>query len=75
MISHKLAIAATAVVIAAGVPAATANCTAANAADCVYANCTAAKDADVCDIPRDDPAYCPKQDRDDDGIACECSDW
>jgi Excalibur calcium-binding domain len=51
-----------------------ANCTEANA-DCVYANCAEAKEAGVCDIPQDDPAYCAKQDRDGDGVACECVDW
>ncbi|WP_341286312.1 excalibur calcium-binding domain-containing protein [Mycobacterium decipiens] len=39
---------------------------------CVYRNCTDAKAHGRCNIPTDDPAYCPKQDRDNDGLACEC---
>nr|WP_232065437.1 excalibur calcium-binding domain-containing protein [Mycobacterium shinjukuense] len=39
---------------------------------CVYRNCTDAKANGRCNISRDDPAYCPKQDRDNDGLACEC---
>ena len=73
----------TAITIAAGVglaPAAAsaapdANCIAGrmNAdGSCVYDNCTEAKKAGVCDIPEGDPAYCKPQDRDNDGIACEC---
>jgi excalibur calcium-binding domain-containing protein len=39
---------------------------------CVYKNCTDAKAHGRCNITEDDPAYCPKQDRDGDGLACEC---
>jgi hypothetical protein len=39
---------------------------------CYYANCTEAKAAGECDILEGDAHYCPKQDRDNDGIACEC---
>lgn len=39
---------------------------------CVYKNCTDAKAHGRCNIPQDDPAYCAKQDRDGDGLACEC---
>lgn len=39
---------------------------------CYYPNCTAAHAAGVCDIPQSSPYYCPKQDRDGDGYACEC---
>jgi hypothetical protein len=40
--------------------------------NCVYKNCTDAHAHGRCNIPSDDPAYCPKQDRDNDGLACEC---
>ena len=43
-----------------------------NAPGCVYKNCTDAKAHGRCNIPEGDPAYCPKQDRDGDGLACEC---
>jgi hypothetical protein len=36
-----------------------------------YANCKEAHKDGRYDIPRGDPAYAPKLDRDDDGIACE----
>jgi Excalibur calcium-binding domain len=39
---------------------------------CYYANCSEAKAAGECDILEGDAHYCPKQDRDSDGIACEC---
>lgn len=39
---------------------------------CYYANCSEAKADGACGFPTDDERYCPKQDRDDDGIACEC---
>ncbi|MCV6974170.1 excalibur calcium-binding domain-containing protein [Mycobacterium bourgelatii] len=39
---------------------------------CVYKNCTDAKAHGRCNITQDDPAYCAKQDRDGDGLACEC---
>lgn len=39
---------------------------------CVYKNCTDAKAHGRCNIPQGDPAYCPQQDRDGDGLACEC---
>lgn len=39
---------------------------------CFYASCTEAKAAGECDIPQGDPHYCAKQDRDGDGVACEC---
>ncbi|AKK26471.1 excalibur calcium-binding domain-containing protein [Mycobacterium sp. EPa45] len=37
-----------------------------------FKNCTAAKAAGYCDIPTDSPLYTPSQDRDSDGVACEC---
>ena len=36
-----------------------------------YANCTAAHQDGRWDIPKGDPDYWPKGDRDNDGIACE----
>lgn len=48
------------------------NCTPVNNSSCVYKNCTDAKAHGRCNIPEGDPAYCPKQDRDGDGLACEC---
>lgn len=57
-------------------PAATAAAESACAdGSCEYANCTEAEESGVCDIREGDPAYCSKQDRDRDGIACECTDW
>ena len=60
-------------------PAANANpigddfCTAWNAdGSCYYAYCSEAAAAGECDIPEGSPHYCPKQDRDGDGVACEC---
>jgi hypothetical protein len=48
-------------------------CTAWNAdGSCYYANCSEAFAAPECDIPKGSPHYCAKQDRDGDGIACEC---
>ncbi|WP_174237100.1 excalibur calcium-binding domain-containing protein [Mycobacterium basiliense] len=38
---------------------------------CVYRNCRDAHKHGRYDIPQDDPEYCPAQDRDNDGIACE----
>jgi len=40
-------------------------------ADPPYANCKAAAQDGRYNIPRGDPAYAPKLDRDNDGIACE----
>jgi len=40
-------------------------------ADPPYANCSDAHADGRYDIPRDDPGYAPKLDRDHDGIACE----
>lgn len=40
-------------------------------ADPPYANCKAAAADGRYNIPRGDPAYAPKLDRDGDGIACE----
>jgi hypothetical protein len=48
------------------------DCTQVNNSSCVYKNCTDAKAHGRCNIPEGDPAYCPKQDRDGDGLACEC---
>lgn len=48
------------------------DCTQVNNSNCVYKNCTDAKAHGRCNIPEGDPAYCPKQDRDGDGLACEC---
>ncbi len=39
---------------------------------CYYKNCTEAKANGECDIPEGSSHYCSKQDRDGDGIACEC---
>ncbi|POX90209.1 hypothetical protein C3477_05120 [Mycobacterium kansasii] len=50
-----------------------ANCTElSSTGSCVYKNCTDAHAHGRCNIPSDDPAYCPRQDRDNDGLACEC---
>ncbi|MGB9304716.1 MAG: excalibur calcium-binding domain-containing protein [Mycobacterium sp.] len=49
-----------------------ANCTEMSSGSCVYKNCSDAKAHGRCNITRDDPAYCPSQDRDNDGLACEC---
>jgi hypothetical protein len=50
-----------------------ANCTEmSSSGSCVYKNCTDAHNHGRCNITRDDPAYCPAQDRDNDGLACEC---
>ena len=38
---------------------------------CVFKNCTDAHNHGRYNIPQDDPAYCPSQDRDNDGWACE----
>ncbi len=38
---------------------------------CVYSNCTDAHNHGRYNIPQNDPAYCPSQDRDGDGYACE----
>lgn len=38
---------------------------------CVFKNCTDAHSHGRYNIPSNDQAYCPKQDRDNDGIACE----
>ena len=43
----------------------------ASAGSCYFPNCTAAHKAGYGDIPSSDPYYCPKQDRDGDGLACE----
>lgn len=49
------------------------NCTQFNEdGSCHYRNCTEAKAHGECDIPEGSPHYCPKQDRDNDGLACEC---
>jgi hypothetical protein len=39
---------------------------------CYYPNCSYAKANDECNISEGSPHYCPKQDRDGDGVACEC---
>lgn len=39
---------------------------------CYYANCTQAKANGECNIPAGSPHYCPQQDRDNDGLTCEC---
>lgn len=39
---------------------------------CFYQNCTEAKANGECDISASNPHYCAKQDRDGDGLACEC---
>ena len=40
-------------------------------ADPPYKNCSQARADGRQDIPRSDPAYAPRLDRDNDGIACE----
>ena len=40
-------------------------------ADPPYKNCSQARADGRADIPRGDPAYAPRLDRDNDGIACE----
>jgi hypothetical protein len=42
---------------------------------CYYANCSEAEAAGECDIAEGSPHYCTKQDRDGDGVACECNTW
>ncbi|WP_413641907.1 excalibur calcium-binding domain-containing protein [Mycobacterium sp. RTGN5] len=37
-----------------------------------FKNCTAAKAAGYCDIPSNSSLYTSSQDRDSDGVACEC---
>ena len=44
---------------------------AASATSCYYLNCTAAHKAGEGDIQQGSPHYCPSQDRDNDGVACE----
>ena len=44
---------------------------AASATSCYYPNCTAAHKAGAGDIQQGSPHYCPSQDRDNDGVACE----
>ena len=39
---------------------------------CYYKNCSEAKADGECDIPQGDSHYRSKQDRDGDGLACEC---
>ena len=39
---------------------------------CYYKNCSEARANGECDIPEGDPHYCDPQDRDQDGVACEC---
>jgi hypothetical protein len=49
------------------------NCTQFNEdGSCYWANCTQAKANGECNIPEGSPHYCAKQDRDGDGLACEC---
>jgi hypothetical protein len=49
------------------------NCTQVNNdARCMYKNCTDAKADGRCNIRVGDPAYCPAQDFDHDGVACKC---
>lgn len=49
------------------------NCTQVdNDAHCMYKDCTEAKAHGKCNIRVSDPAYCPAQDFDHDGIACKC---
>jgi tetrahydromethanopterin S-methyltransferase subunit D len=64
IIRSFLVAAAVCVVAVTASPAASAN-------SCYYPNCTAAHKAGEGDIPKSSPHYCPSQDRDDDGIACE----
>ncbi len=61
-----LALAAASVVLGVGTTAAPVA-----QADPPYANCKAAAADGRYNIPRDDPAYASKLDRDNDGIACE----
>lgn len=39
---------------------------------CYWENCSEAKANGECDIPIGSPHYCEKQDKDGDGVACEC---
>jgi len=39
---------------------------------CYYENCSEAKANGECDIPQGTDHYCSEQDRDGDGVACEC---
>ena len=49
------------------------NCTQFNEdGSCYWANCTQAKANGECNIPAGSAHYCSKQDRDGDGLACEC---
>lgn len=49
------------------------NCTQFNEdGSCYWANCTQAKANGECNIREGSPHYCAKQDRDGDGLACEC---
>ncbi|ORW04707.1 hypothetical protein AWC15_02880 [Mycobacterium lacus] len=49
------------------------NCTQFNEdGSCYWANCTQAKANGECNIRDGSAHYCPKQDRDGDGLACEC---
>jgi hypothetical protein len=49
------------------------NCTQFNEdGSCYYKNCTEAKQNHECNIAEGSPHYCAKQDRDGDGLACEC---
>ena len=43
-----------------------------NDGSCYYANCSEAKANGECDIAQGADHYCSEQDRDSDGIACEC---
>jgi hypothetical protein len=48
-------------------------CTAWNAdGSCYWSNCSEAKANGECDIPIGSAHYCTKQDKDGDGVACEC---
>lgn len=42
-----------------------------NSNGCYWANCTEAHQNKEGNIPQGSPHYCSKQDRDDDGVACE----
>ncbi|MFV8320986.1 excalibur calcium-binding domain-containing protein [Mycobacterium sp. 23] len=49
------------------------NCTQFNEdGSCYWANCTQAKANGECNIREGSAHYCAKQDRDGDGLACEC---
>jgi hypothetical protein len=66
-----LRVASAAMALAAGILGSAAATSPVALADPPYKNCSQAHADGRYNIPRGDPAYQPKLDRDDDGIACE----